>query len=128
MDRSTQARPAFARLGPAVLLLYQFVFLNVILPGHTRGVVTLDGKHSGCPFCCCGEKSGKDSHGAPSQRDRDNCALCNFAARLTVVISPSLGLTDFHLLEILRPAPAPAVVVSAPVRIDCCRGPPASIA
>jgi hypothetical protein len=119
-----------SRLWPWLLLAYQFVFLNVILPGHTRGIVTLDGKHTACPMCCCCCAAQKlapgDPHPAPSQRDRDNCALCNFAARLTFVVPPNLGLTDFHLLEILPADPSPAIVICPLTRIDCCRGPPIS--
>jgi hypothetical protein len=122
------------RLGPWLLLAYQFVFLNVVLPGHTRGAITLDGKHTACPMCCCcdsgggGTDPGTGKQPAPSQHDRDNCALCNFAARLTFVVPPNLRLTEFHLLEILPPAPSPAIVVCPPTRIDSCRGPPKAFA
>jgi hypothetical protein len=118
----------WSRIGPWLLLAYHCVFLNVILPGHMRGAVTLDGKHTGCPMCSlCAAAAHADKTGQPipSQRDRDNCALCNFAARLTFVVPPTLRLTDFHLLEVLPPVPAPAVVVCPPARIDSCRGPPA---
>jgi hypothetical protein len=113
-----------------LLLAYQFIFLNVILPAHTRGAVTLDGRHTACLMCCCcggGKPADNSSAPVPSQRDRDNCALCNFAARLTFVVPPNLRLTDFQLLEVLPPAPAPAIVVCPPARIHCCRGPPVSI-
>jgi hypothetical protein len=120
-----------SRLWPWLLLAYQFFFLNVVLPGHTRGAITLDGKHTGCPMCCCcaaASHADKTGQPIPSQRDRDNCALCNFAARLTFVVPPNLRLTEFQLLEILPPAPAPAVVVCLTTRIDTCRGPPVSVA
>ena len=119
-----------SRLWPWLLLAYQFIFLNVILPGHTRGAITLDGKHTGCPMCCCCCAKAADSSSTPvpSQRDRDNCALCSFAARLTFYVPPNVRLTEFHLLEILPPAPSPAIVICPPTRIESCRGPPAAIA
>ncbi len=33
------------RLTAVFLLVYEALFLNVVLPGHTRGAITLDGRH-----------------------------------------------------------------------------------
>lgn len=128
----TDIRRRLPRLGAWLLLAYQFVFLNVVLPGHTRGAITLDGKQTGCLMCCCSCRIAKSTPAhdqpIPSQHDRDDCVLCNFAARLTFMAPPNLRLTEFHLLEMLPPAVRPAIVHCPPTRIDSCRGPPASIA
>jgi hypothetical protein len=113
------------------LLVYQALFLNVVLPGHTRGAVTMDGKHT--PGCCCCCACRGDAHAAgdkpaptPSPGDRDKCALCNFAAGLISVPPVRLVLPDLGLLKRL-PLPGPAVAVAAdflPTYFAC--GPPAS--
>ena len=94
------------------LLVYQALFLNVLLPGHTRGAITLDGKHTACCCCCGGERGPAGKVPAvPSQRDRDHCAICNFAARVTPPEVFDLRLDPLGLLERL-PVPAPTAVVS----------------
>ena len=56
LPRVNDVRSILARLRArplvAFLLVYQFLFLNVVLPGHTRGAITTDGKH--VAKCCCG--------------------------------------------------------------------------
>jgi hypothetical protein len=98
----------------AFLLVYQFLFLNVILPGHTRGAVTLDGKHAAQCCCCCDHAvdGPAKSPAIPSQRDRDHCALCDFAARVTTQQVFVLRLDPIGLLARL-PVPTPTVLVSA---------------
>jgi hypothetical protein len=108
--------PILARLRSrplvAFLLVYQFLFLNVLLPGHTRGAITLDGKHA--PRCCCcnGGGGGDQKPGTPSQRDRDHCAICDFAARVTTPEVFILRLDPVGLLARL-PVPTPTILVSA---------------
>jgi hypothetical protein len=110
------------------LLLCQFVFLNIIVPGHTRGAVTLDGKHSGDVCCCCGgdapANTNNPSQHTPSKKDRENCAICNFAARVTHAPVLNLKLPELGLLEVLPP-PTPAISVSLAVIPTCHeRAPP----
>ena len=110
----------------AFLLIYQALFLNVVLPGHTRGGVTLDGKHSAATCCCCGTSSKIPA--TPSQRDKDNCAICQFMAGLTPAPVVSLTLPELGLLK-LMPVPPPAIVVARqliPTYFAC--GPPLSAA
>ena len=112
-----------------LLLVFQAFFLNVILPAHTRGAFTLDGKHStdgpsGC--CCCGGAAAQPGHGpfTPSQRDKDNCALCQFMAGLSSAPVVTLTLPELGLLTLL-PVPPPAVHVARdlqPTYFAC--GPP----
>jgi Protein of unknown function (DUF2946) len=71
------------------LLVFEAAFLNVIVPGHTRGVITLTGKTSvgsmadlGCPFC--NHSSNSDPKKAPDHKDQEECAICHLAVRLTL--------------------------------------------
>jgi hypothetical protein len=109
-------RLRLSRLILGLLLLQQAFFLNVLVPGHTRGQMTLDGKHEpdtgGCSACCCNKPATPvKERGAPSRRDRDQCAVCQFVAGLTSVPVVRLTLPELGLLDLL-PVPPPAVVVS----------------
>ena len=117
------------RPAAAVLLVYQAVFLNVFLPGHTRGAITVDGKHAAA-CCCCGgavqRPAGGHGPAAPSPDDRAHCALCEFAAGLTPDVSFRVTPDELGLLDLL-PLPPPAVVCSrdlTPTYLAC--GPPPS--
>ncbi|MGA3068054.1 MAG: DUF2946 family protein [Tepidisphaeraceae bacterium] len=92
------------------LLIFEGIFLNVIVPGHTRGVVTLSGKCSatsmadlGCPFCA--RQSSSDPKHAPNGKEQSECAICNLAVRLT--LPPAI---DF-----VPPLVCTAVVIESPV-------------
>ena len=84
------------------LLIFQAIWLNVIVPGHTRGVVALPGCacESGCPpLACCGSNHPDSSHHAPVRDPASGCAICYFAARLTLppvvdFTPPRLGLAE----------------------------------
>ena len=93
-----------------LLLVYQAAFLNVFLPGHTRGAMTLDGRHSpaACRSCCCGRPEDPTAGKTPSKDDRDHCAVCQFMLGLTSVPVVYLTLADRGLVELL-PVPPPAV-------------------
>ena len=116
------------------LLLYEFFFFNIVIPGHNRGAITVDGKHipdSAACCCCCG--GGADSSNTsgqspktPSRRDQKNCAICNFAARVVPATFLSLTLPKLGLLE-TSPLPSPVVpasIVAGPTYHS--RGPPQS--
>ena len=128
-----RSRPPF-RWAAALLLLYQAFFLNVVVPGHTRGAITLDGKHAAarCPACCCCSPAADTDAGgthAPSQSDRDNCAICNFAAHVTP--APAIDFVPPPLLELLATLPLlqqPAVISADLSPTYYGRGPPAGLA
>lgn len=87
-------------------LIYEALFLNVFIPAHTRGMVQLPGSHVAEP-CCCGMGETKK---CPTEKDKqkraENCAICAFAARLTIpaVIDLSLPpLARLGLIEQLSP-------------------------
>jgi hypothetical protein len=88
------------------MLVFQFVWLNVIVPGHRRGVVALPGGHcAACeegaarnsqPTCPSDSKSGRHLPGDPAA----HCAICFFAARLSPAVAydfthPPLRLSGF---------------------------------
>ncbi|HWB55107.1 MAG TPA: hypothetical protein VG722_12975 [Tepidisphaeraceae bacterium] len=106
----------------ATFLLYQFIFFNIFLPVHTRGIVTVEGKYTGaCPACCCEQHSPKQ---LPTHRDPNDCEFCHFAARVVPPQIFSIVLPDLGLLELL-PVPTPAVACSVHVlSTHPSRGPP----
>jgi hypothetical protein len=72
------------------MLIFQFVWFNMIVPGHRRGIVQLPGARAAC---CCEQESvtcahcqgtGSDKQKTPAKRDpAANCAICSFAARVS---------------------------------------------
>src|SRR5688500_9564927 len=102
------------RPGYLFLLFLQAFWLNVVLPGHQRGLIVLPGPDStpsqqaACdtaPTKCCHEAKPetKPPADSPNPSRKAHCAVCAFAARLTVPPAPLLAPT---LLE-LRPETAP---------------------
>ena len=77
------------------LLAFEALWLNVIVPGHSRGAVGLPGES--CPLCpavavssdsvtpkCCDRGSTPDSRDSHPARDpAAHCSICHFAARAT---------------------------------------------
>lgn len=83
--------------GILLFTLFQAIWLNVVLPGHTRGQIVMPGTpaevadagHS----CCAADMpapAGKKSD-LPSKNRVANCAVCAFAAHMTV--PPAIDLT-----------------------------------
>jgi hypothetical protein len=104
------------RVGVILLLLFEAVWLNVILPGHTRGAVALPGPATPVETCggCCAAKPAEDSppqKSAPSKERAARCAICAFAARLTTPTSIDLRLPPLARLEI-APLPEPVSILS----------------
>src|SRR5205823_4516041 len=100
------------RPGHIALLIFQAVWLNVIVPGHTRGSVALPGSapyacaDSPIAHRCCHAPAPKDD--PPSPGNRGKCAICFFAARLST--PPAIDATLAALgLSPVAPLPAPAV-------------------
>ncbi|WP_428938727.1 DUF2946 family protein [Fontivita pretiosa] len=106
------------RIGHIALILFQTLWLNVILPGHTRGIVTLPGGSDdpasgrvACSGCCGGGGSDSSPTDKPTPRDRARCAICFFAARLTA--PPVVDLRPPPLeLTALVPIPRPVAFES----------------
>jgi hypothetical protein len=88
------------------LILFQLVWLNVVLPGHTRGLVTV-GQPCESPARCCAQKSKVPGSKSPTPDQQKRCAICAFAAALSTppVINISLELRDVaRSVRISKPA------------------------
>jgi DUF2946 family protein len=85
------------------ILLFQALWLNIIVPGHQRGIVQLpQPKSILCPCCC--ESSGdarpaSNSTPCPPHRAPENCAICSFAAHLTIPPPVDFTLPKLTLLS-----------------------------
>ncbi|HEX8525172.1 MAG TPA: hypothetical protein VF669_23175 [Tepidisphaeraceae bacterium] len=114
----------FSRPGRISLLLFQLVWLNVILPGHTRGAVTLP--QAGTGGACCGhrENAGEKSIPPKPAKDPAHCAVCFFAARLTLPENIDLTPPPLNLLAILTPQQADCVTSIALATCFDGRAPP----
>lgn len=96
------------------LLVFQVVWLNAVLPGHTRGVIALGGAQScheaKATRCCPGKK---EKAPAPKPEKSAKCAVCVHAARMTP--PPVIDLTPPPLeLAGTEQWPAPAVCECEP--------------
>lgn len=120
------------RPGILALILFQALWLNVIVPGHTRGIVTLPGfEPASCEAepsshdCCAGSRRSEPSDDPqPGDGRAANCAICFFAARLTLPTTIDLTPAPLELLEI-RDLPAGQTVVSLDaIPAYLGRGPP----
>jgi hypothetical protein len=91
------------------LIVFEALWLNVIIPGHTRGCVTMPcGCSEGaaapsCPLCAAAEKG---SQHAPTPSDREHCALCFFAAHLSIPPTLDLSAPELRFLHYVGPAAA----------------------
>jgi hypothetical protein len=119
------------------LLLYQALWLNAVVPGHTRGAVLLPGTDS-CPQCvgprdgrarpatptkpCC---SHRQVPGVPDGR-ASHCAVCHFAAVLTVPPATELAPAPVCLLRRLSLLPPATAPEARPLADYYTRGPPAT--
>jgi hypothetical protein len=82
------------------LLAFQLLWYGVIVPGHRRGVVTLDGKRQTPSCCCCCDSQpvkGADSRQPPVQPG--HCAICDFTAHLTLPPVVDFELAPHGMLE-----------------------------
>jgi len=99
------------------VLCFQFLWLNIVIPGHRRGIVQLPGSGPSCcesaaspaPLRPCCQKASKQP--TPTRSDPvSRCAICFFAAHLST--APAIDFTHPPLRLIARtepPAPARAL-------------------
>ena len=121
---------SWARKSVAVFLLaFETIFLNVIVPGHTRGAVTLTGKSEiaslgdlGCPLCARSDDSSKQKK--PSEQDRSQCAICQLALQMFTAPPVDFRLGEIGLLELIPPPAADVAPMVAALPIPFSRGPP----
>jgi hypothetical protein len=106
------------------LLAFQSFWLAVVLPGHTRGVITVPGfkpvataacheeRDAGAPSCCS-HTGGQRARKAPVDPSRAaHCAICFFAARLSLPVAIDLRPKP---LELAFVQPPPAALEAASV-------------
>ena len=104
-------------------VLFQALWLNVIVPGHRRGQVALPGE--ACAACekavsvaCCEMEHGRRQDApAPSGDPARHCAICFFAARVT---PPDVIDLTPPPLRFAHQVPVP----SAEIRTSIARVPP----
>lgn len=99
------------------LLAFQFLWLNVVVPGHRRGIVALPG--ASCTQCatemppakpCC-QHGEKKQPAAPSD-PASHCAICFFAARVSMPVV--YDFTHPPLLESGQIEPPARLIVHVP--------------
>ena len=109
-----------SRAARVAILLFQALWLNVVLPGHQRGVVALPG--SECPNCRLALATACHSGCATTPADSNrsvpgdpasHCAICQFAAMLSLPPVIDLSPPVHHFLE-LRTIPVAECLVSLP--------------
>jgi hypothetical protein len=90
------------------LAIFEAIWLNVVVPGHKRGIVQMPGTSAAglCPCCC--EQASSAAHPGGSKQNApggpaSTCAICNFAAHLSV--PPKVDFTP-PPLKLLGPAEA----------------------
>ena len=90
------------------LLLFEALWLNVIVPGHTRGIVGLPGEQcAACETCAdtscyrCSRTSQGDSHKQPVGDPAAHCAICHFAARVSLPVAIDLTPPKLHLVGLI---------------------------
>lgn len=81
------------------LILFQVLFLNLFVPGHTRGAITLAENCDGKVASCCEMKKTKDPKHVPTPEERRCCAVC-YLASTYVPIDPIVVFFDFR--ELIR--------------------------
>ena len=113
------------RAGRISLVVFQFVWLNMVVPGHTRGAVTLPGTRQQASCCVHRTDKSKDQNPAKPGNDPCHCAICSFSARLTVPETIDLTPPALELLAIAEPVKIESIhTFSIPAPFDG-RAPPA---
>jgi hypothetical protein len=110
------------------LILFQLIWLNVILPGHTRGLVTIGQSCEAKTGGCCSHKPADPASKAPTPDQQKRCAVCAFAAALSTPPAIDLSLDFIGIgrpIVLDRPASASALDLPSANRE---RAPPAMTA
>lgn len=121
-----------------VILAFQALWLNAIVPGHTRGVVQVAG--SECQACgqapdrpvarpCChpGAAAARDARRVPLPADpASHCAICHFAAMLSPAIAVDFTHPPLAAVAWVQALPARAAVRAQVFPTYLGRAPPVS--
>jgi hypothetical protein len=112
-----------------LLVLWQAWCLNVFLPAHTRGAMTVGEAVRGTPAathpCCAPRRHDDDDDRKPTPEQKSRCAVCYYAMGLSVPPVADCRLRDAGFAQILPP-PRPLDLISPgpDLPFDAC-GPPA---
>jgi DUF2946 family protein len=92
---------------------FMLIWFGVIIPGHTRGQISVPGSNCGCDCCACNSAATHATEAPNSQPNKSShCAICDFAAHITLPPPMDLTLAPLGLAyRIDRPAPRLAPVV-----------------
>jgi hypothetical protein len=111
------------------LAIFEAFWLNVVVPGHKRGIVQMPGAPGGAVCACCCDQTGNSEQAGGSKKDSSQgsaatCAICNFAAHLSVppivdFTPPKLKLLCQATSEVVR-----GVIARNPLIPFDGRGPP----
>lgn len=108
IPRRTSQHGSWRRQGVCgAVLLWQTFFLIIVIPGHTRGAITLGGqvKARGLTdlVCsgCCGGKGEHSSKNAPTPQDKTNCAICFLAAHTLPAPAMTVPVVAQEALELI---------------------------
>jgi hypothetical protein len=118
------------RLARWLFIAFQFSWMNIALPGHTRGAITLPGAKASEHACCSAGRSDQSDptprQGQPTPSDRARCAICYFAVGISTPPPVLVAPTPNSFVELL-PVPAPLDVEFAPQLLTYHgRAPPAA--
>jgi hypothetical protein len=109
------------------LAAYMMFWFGVVIPAHQRGVVTVPGSENCCECCCCQTADAKPSNSQSPQDRSKHCAICDFAAHVTIPPPVDFTLPPLGLLDRL-PAQIAHDLISRLVLIPFDgRGPPALV-
>jgi hypothetical protein len=121
------------RLMRIALLLFEAAWLNIIVPGHQRGIVQDPGEP--CAACAAAHAeachaagpSGRPGHVPPMPGDpASHCAICHFAAMLMLPPVADFTAPKLELLELGRAEITDSTCLISFHATYFSRGPPAS--
>jgi len=114
------------------VILGWFAWTAVIIPGHTRGCISLSSCGLGCgdeiaaERCCTRRGPPSEDHNPkqPPANAVRNCAVCFLAAYLTHSPPPSVVPGPSGFVRAVAPPPAATADVPSPRGAHLIRGPP----
>jgi hypothetical protein len=115
-----------------LLLAYQAAFLNVFVPVHTRGMITLDTRAAAATATlaprhgCCPPRSNDRNPAVPTPADRAGCAICHLATHYTPPPAADLRPAPLGLTDVLPPPASQSATRPALILPYHGRAPPAS--
>lgn len=108
------------------LLAFQTMWFLLVLPGHTRGLISWTASVDPRGGCCVVQKHGPgSSDGQPTPEQKKNCAVCYYALGLTPPAVLDLDIPDLGLLKILPLLAAPIHTEQEHILTYYACGPPA---